>query len=416
VLGSLVSILSHAPTLAEALGQQPSLLDALIDSRVKADVPELGVYIQHIASATMGKPYEAQLDIVRQIVGDHRFALGVQLIEGHADPITVSRGYSDLAEAALITLADATIAEFRTAHGKVPDSELIILALGRFGGRALTHASDLDLIYLFTGDFLAESDGPKPLGATLYYTRLAQRISAAMSVPTASGRLYEVDTRLRPSGADGPMVVSVESFERYQHEAAWTWEHMALTRARVVYGSASGAATVDQGIAHVLMQQRDPAKLIADAGQMRRDMAAHKPAKGPLDVKMGEGGLVDLEFAVHVTQLRTRSGFDPDLDRAIMMLIEADAAPASTMAAYHLLARLLVVLRLAAPTGMPAPATEGLIAEICGLGDWDAIMTAMQAAQGDIARWWRTMQDSTVQDRPVQDRTVQDNIVQDSGE
>lgn len=392
VLGSLVSILSHAPTLAEALGRQPSLLDALIDSRVKADVPALDSVIQHMASSCMGKPYEMQLDAVRQIVGDHRFALGAQLIEGHADPLAVSRGYSDVAEAALTTLANATLAEFRAVHGQVPGSELIILALGRFGGRALTHASDLDLIYLFTGDFLAESNGPKPLGATLYYNRLAQRISAAMSVPTASGRLYDVDTRLRPSGADGPLVVSVDSFDRYQRENAWTWEHMALTRARVVYGSRFARLPVEETISTVLMQPRDSAKLISDAAQMRCDMAAHKPPTGPLDVKMGAGGLVDLEFAVHVTQLRHRTGFDANLDHAIRVLVGADLAPPAIYSAYQLLARLLVVLRLAAPSGIPATASQPVIAQMCGQADWDTLIAALEQAQAEVSDWWQSVQ------------------------
>src|SRR3546814_16119389 len=109
-------------------------------------------------------------------------------------------------------LAAATVAEFGVTHGRVPDSELVILALGRLGGRVLTHASDLDLIYLFTGDHLAESNGPRPLGATTYYNRLAQRVTAAMSVPTAAGKLYDIDTRLRPQGAQGPLVVPLDSF------------------------------------------------------------------------------------------------------------------------------------------------------------------------------------------------------------
>src|SRR5690606_8727029 len=119
-------------------------------------------------------------------------------------------------------LARATIAEFEAAHGQVPESELAILALGRLGGGALTHASDLDLVFVFTGDYLAESDGKKPLGAVTYYNRLAQRIIGALSVPTASGPLYEVDVRLRPSGAQGPLVVSLEGFRQYQENDAWT--------------------------------------------------------------------------------------------------------------------------------------------------------------------------------------------------
>ncbi len=398
VLGSLMAILSHAPTLAEALGRQPALLDSLIDQRVMDVMPDAMAILAQMREACVGKPYETVLDSVRQAVGDLRFQLGVQLIEGHGDPMSVSRGYSDVADAALLTLANATITEFQNVHGSVPDSELMIIALGRFGGQALTHASDLDLIYLFTGDYLAESDGAKPLGATLYYTRLAQRITAAMSVPTASGRLYDIDTRLRPSGADGPLVVSVDSFTRYQKESAWTWEHMALTRARIVYGSPPARKHLESAISDVLHIARDSQKLIADAVQMRTDMAAHKPAKGPLDVKMGDGGLVDLEFALHVTQLWHGRGFSPNIDDALAMLIADGLVPADIAAqlqsAYGLLARLLVVLRLAAPDGTANRESHAVIAQICGAESWATLMVKKQDAQNIIASWWRGIQRS----------------------
>ena len=392
VLGSLVMILSHAPTLADALAHQPSLIDSLIDQRVMDATPDAAAILAQMQQACVDKPYEIVLDVVRQIVGDMRFQLGVQLIEGHADPLIVSRGYSDVADAALNTLCAATLAVFQLQHGVVPNSELMILALGRYGGQALTHASDLDLIYLFTGDYLAESDGPKPLGATLYYTRLAQRITAAMSVPTASGRLYDVDTRLRPSGQDGPLVVSVDSFERYHRESAWTWEHMALTRARVVFGSASAAVALNRVIRTILHMPRNTRTLIADAVQMRRDMAKHKPPNGPLDVKMGSGGLVDLEFALHATQLQHNRGFTPIIDDALDMLLRENLAPLAVVAAYPVLARLLVVLRLAAPNGIAASESQSVIACICKFANWDALMAAQQAAQATIAAWWQDVQ------------------------
>ena len=141
-----------------------------------------------------------------------------------------------IAEAALAVLAEGATAEFERVHGRIADNELVIMGYGRLGGGLLTHASDLDLVFLFTGEHGAESDGARPLGGTLYFNRLSQRVIAALSVPTAEGALYEVDTRLRPSGAQGPIAVSLDSFERYQHEAAWTWEHMALTRARPIAG------------------------------------------------------------------------------------------------------------------------------------------------------------------------------------
>ncbi|HYD36421.1 MAG TPA: glutamine-synthetase adenylyltransferase, partial [Allosphingosinicella sp.] len=229
----LGTILSHAPALAEQLGRRPQLLDGLIDASAFAPAGSVEELIEDFSrSEREGEDYQLVLDRVRRRVNERRFALGVQLIVAHSDPIEAAEGYSRIAEAAINVLARAATAEFETRHGRVPGSELLILGLGRLGGEALTHASDLDLVYLFSGTHEAESDGPRPLRATDYFNRVAPRVTAALSVPTASGPLYDVDTRLRPSGTDGMLAVSLESFERYQQEQAWTWEHMALTRAR----------------------------------------------------------------------------------------------------------------------------------------------------------------------------------------
>jgi glutamate-ammonia-ligase adenylyltransferase len=271
----------------------------------------------------------------------------------------------------------------------VPGSELVILALGRMGGGALTHASDLDLIYLFTGDYSAESDGEKPLGAVLYYNRLAQRVSGALSVPTASGPLYEIDTRLRPSGTQGPLVVSLDGFARYQHEDAWTWEHMALTRARPVFGSAPAREATQDVIDSVLCGARPTRDVVADAITMRAEMAAHKPPKGPLDAKLSPGGLVDLEFAVHAVQLTHRAGFTPNLGAAIVALEALGLAPPGLSAAYDFLTRLLVTLRLVAPDAQPpAAATRALIARALGVEDWDAVVASFAATRQEVSDFW----------------------------
>jgi glutamate-ammonia-ligase adenylyltransferase len=281
------------------------------------------------------------------------------------------------------TLATAALEEFARAHGRVPDSELVILALGRFGGGAMTHASDLDLVYLFTGDFHAESDGVKPLGATLYYTRAASRVTAALSVATAAGPLYPVDTRLRPSGTQGPLVVSVASFARYQREEAWTWERMALTRARVVFGSSGARREVAAVIEDALRADRGR-DIAADARTMRAEMAAHKPAAGPLDAKLLPGGLVDLEFAIHTRQLVHRTGFDPDLGRAIDALIGAGLLPPAVRQAHDLLTRLLVTARLVAPDLREPPEPTGaLIARALGEPAW---LAAFAAARHEVSK------------------------------
>lgn len=385
-------VLSLAPALAEALGARAELIEGLIDSRA-FDAPASETQLRdEWAPGLAGLDYERLLDRVRDLVGERRFAYGVQLVAGSTDPLVVARGYSDVAEAAFGVLADATIAEFVGAHGRVSDSELLVLALGRFGGRALTHASDLDLIFLFTGDHLAESDGPRPLGATRYYNRLAQRVIAAMSVPTAAGKLYDVDTRLRPQGAQGPLVVTIDSFERYQREEAWTWEHMALLRARPIYGSMAARAAVEAIIGELLTRPRDRDALGRDAAGMRDKIAAHKPAKGPLDVKAGVGGLIDLEFAMQVTQLSNGRCCDPNIAAALGCLAKKGLAPAPICDAHGLLARMLVMLRLTAPEGAPAtPASRQLVANACGEADWPALLAAHDAARQEIADWWQSI-------------------------
>ncbi len=388
LLDHLVAILSHAPTLADALSQRAELLEGLIDASAFATSLSRDVIETRLRRAPANEAYEALLDRIRRETGELRFAIGAQLVEGVVDPLDASRGYGQLAETALGVLTDATIAEFEAAHGRIAGGELLILALGRFGGGALTHASDLDLIYLFTGDHLAESDGTRPLGATVYFNRLAQRVTAALSVPTAAGSLYEVDTRLRPQGAQGPLVCSVDSFARYQREDAWAWEHMALTRARAVYGSAAAREAVAQEIDAVLHRDRDEAQFRRDVARMRRDLHAHKPPGGPLDVKLGDGGLVDFEFCVHLLQLTHRCAFSPDLDVAIAALVERGLATAAHVNAGHLLSRMLVALRLMSRNSViDAEDTRARVAHCCGQADWRSLLAAQEAAQRCISQW-----------------------------
>ncbi|TCP92345.1 glutamate-ammonia-ligase adenylyltransferase [Sphingomonas sp. PP-CE-1A-559] len=385
----LAAILSHAPTLADDLGRRPDLLDGLIDATAFEPVGDVAALEAIMRAGEAGGDYQSRLDHVRRVVGELRFALGAQIVAGVSDPLDVAAGYARVAEAAIGVLATATIEEFAKVHGRVPDSELVVLALGRMGGAMLTHASDLDLIYLFTGDFAAESDGPKPLGATLYYNRLAQRLTGALSVATAAGPLYQIDTRLRPSGGQGPLVVTLDSFARYQREDAWTWEHMALTRARPVFGSAVARDAVAAIVRGVLEGDRPARDVIADARTMRSDMAAHKPPKGALDAKLLPGGLVDLEFATHVVQLVNKAGFDPNLGGAIDALIREELVPPSLRPAHDVLTRLLVTLRLVAPDAAPpGHATEDLIARAIGVTDWPAVVATLETTRQEVRQFW----------------------------
>ena len=389
-LGRLVAdILAVAPALADQLGRRPALLDGLIDASAFDPPPDVATLAAEYLRGDPGADYQQLLDRVRRRVNERRFALGTQIVAGAADPLVVAAGYARVAEGAIAALATVATAEYARTAGQVPGGELLILALGRLGGGALTHASDLDLIYLFTGDHLAESDGARPIGATTYFNRLAQRVTAALSVATPAGPLYDVDTRLRPSGAQGLLAVSIDSFARYQRENAWTWEHMALTRARPVFGSPAARAALDRLIRDVLRTPRDPAVLTADAVRMRGDIARHKPPAGPCDVKLMPGGLVDAEFAVHLLQLRHGIGLDPRLRAAMTQLAGAGLIDPAMAAAHALLTRMLVAMRLVSPDSTePPPASRATIALACGVADWPALIAARDAAQGLIAAEW----------------------------
>jgi glutamate-ammonia-ligase adenylyltransferase len=386
----LATILSHAPALAETLGRRPELLDGLIDASAFEPVGTVAALAARFAAADRrGEDYQMLLDRVRRRVNETRFALGAQIVLARDDPIAVGEGYARVAEAAIEVLADAAIAEFEKAHGQVPGARLVILGLGRLGGGVLTHASDLDLIYLFSGSHEAESDGPKPLRATDYFNRLAPRVGAALSVPTAAGPLYEVDTRLRPSGKDGLLAVSLDSFADYQREKAWTFEHMALTRARPVYGSEADKAALAGIVADVLRIERDPARVAADADRMRLEIARHKQARGPFDIKLGAGGLIDLEFAIHTLQLSHRVGLVPHLPRAIRSLIDAGLVPPEIAGAHRLLVHMLITLRLVSPdSAEPPAASRDLVARACGTEGWEELLAAHAVARQTVSRLW----------------------------
>ncbi len=209
-------------------------------------------------------------------------------------------------------------------------------------------------------------------------------------MPTAEGALYEVDTRLRPSGEQGPPAASLDSFVRYQAEQAWTWEHMALCRARPLYGSPEGRAALDAAVQEVLTSPRDPAKLRTDVIEMRARMAQHKPGKGALDVKLARGGLVDLEFLVHHAQLASGKGLDPRMGMAIAALVKAGQLPADLVQAYGVLARFLVAARLLAPDSLDPPEAARLaLVRSCGYGGWEELTAALRQARRQVAAAWQ---------------------------
>jgi glutamate-ammonia-ligase adenylyltransferase len=286
------------------------------------------------------------------------------------------------------------VREFEGAHGRIAGAELLILGLGRLGGCELTHASDLDLIYLHTADPDARSEGAKPLGPNDYFNRLASRVTAALSVPTAAGPLYDVDIRLRPGGAKGMLVISLDAFEQYQRSEAWTWEHMALCRARPVFGSPELRERASSMIREILKTSREPTQILADAVKMRADMERHKPPASELDVKLGPGGLVDLEFAVHCLQLTRRTAFEPVLDKALETLVGEGLIETNIIEAQKLLTRMLVMMRLVAPGDIkPTADTWQMVAEACGAPTWDELLAEHDSARQSVHDLWDRIKD-----------------------
>ena len=389
LLERLAAILSLAPTLADGLASRPELFDPLIDtgaSELPGSVEEI---VADLARVDFGEDYEALLDRVRRRVGEWRFLLGVQLIEAARDPLEIGAALSRVAEAAIVVLGKAAEAEFARAHGRFADGEMVVLGLGRLGGGELTHLSDLDIVFLHQQPDTGESDGERPLSVSHYYNRLAQRFTAALSVPTAAGALYDVDTRLRPSGTQGPLAVSLDRFEHYQREEAWAWEHMALTRARPIYGTPPMRERVEALVRDILMQKRDAAQLRESILAMRDEMARHKAPLGPLDLKLVRGGLVDCEFIVHFLQLRDRVALSPSLSEAIDTLCDAGLLSGELQSAHELMARTLIAARMLAPDGKtPPPAAATALARAARQTSWAALERALATARTVVAAEW----------------------------
>jgi [glutamine synthetase] adenylyltransferase / [glutamine synthetase]-adenylyl-L-tyrosine phosphorylase len=204
----------------------------------------------------------------------------------------------------IAALLKRVIEAFAAEHGRIRGGRVAVVALGKLGSREMTAASDLDLmlIYDFPTD-ASESDGRKPLGPTLYYARLTQRLISALTAPTKAGRLYEVDMRLRPSGRQGPLATQFASFKLYQQDEAETWEHMALTRARLVAGDASLGADIAKTVRQTLTRERDAAKIAHETRAMRALIAREKGDRDVWDLKLAAGGLIDIEFVAQYVQL-----------------------------------------------------------------------------------------------------------------
>jgi len=313
LLKLIATIMGAAPRLAQIITRRPHVFDGLLDPALMTDLPNRAYLSARLTAFLQGVTvYESVLDRLRIFAAEQKFLIGVRLLAGSIDAGRAGKAFSDLADLTIGAALEAVQDEFAEKHGRVPGGKVAILGLGKLGSRELTAGSDVDLILLYDHKEAGEeSDGEKPLAASHYFARLTQRLIAAVSAPTAEGVLYELDLRLRPSGNKGPVATHIEAFRKYQEKDAWTWEHMAMTRARCVAGDADFCAEVDREVREVLERPRDAAKVFAEASDMRKTIEKEKPPKDVWDLKLAKGGIVDLEFIAQSAVLTGNTDLKP---------------------------------------------------------------------------------------------------------
>ncbi|MHA1566865.1 MAG: bifunctional [glutamine synthetase] adenylyltransferase/[glutamine synthetase]-adenylyl-L-tyrosine phosphorylase, partial [Alphaproteobacteria bacterium] len=275
LLTLVAEIMGGSPALASWLSHNPLLLDGVLDESFFSHLRDKATMAGELEDQLVqARDMQDVLDLSRRWANDAKFQVGVQILRQIADIDAAGQALSDIADSVIEALLPRITTEFAERHGHCPGRGLAVVALGKLGSRELTATSDLDLVLLYDlPDSNAISDGDKPLPAQVYYQRLGQRLITALTAMTGEGKLYEVDMRLRPSGNKGPLAVSLEGFEQYQLKSAWTWEHQALTRARVVFGEPRMRAQIAAIIRDVLCQQRDNDELLVAVDDMRTRMA-----------------------------------------------------------------------------------------------------------------------------------------------
>ncbi len=308
LLELLVRIMGAAPRLSDIITRKPHVFDGLLDPAIYRDIPTLDYLADRLEAFMDGQfGYEEKLDRLRIFGSEQKFLIGVRMLTGALPPVSAGHALSNLADLLLAWTFDLVKLEFARRHGSIEGGEVALLGLGKLGSRELTAGSDIDLILLYDHpEDAVESDGEKPLHPSQYYSRLTQRLIAAVSAPTAEGVLYELDLRLRPSGNKGPVATRLAAFEKYQAEEAWTWEHMAMTRGRAVAGDPDVTARVDMALETVLSASRDLRKVDKDVAEMRALIEQEKSPKGPYDFKLMPGGLIDLEFIAQSAAMTRR--------------------------------------------------------------------------------------------------------------
>src|ERR1700726_2544591 len=391
-------ILGAAPRLGDMLARQPQIMDGLIDPRFFGAMPDQRELSARLAATLVdANSYEELLDRLRLFGQESLFLIGARILSGTVSAQQASVAFADVAEGIVHTVHGLVSDQFAAQHCRIKGQETAILAMGRLGGREMTAASDLDLILLY--DFEHEqpdSDGARSLQGAHYFARFTQRLISSFTTRTNHGVLYEVDMRLRPSGRAGPVASHLSSFAEYQDREAWTWEHMALTRARVISSSPDFRVKIEKIIRDVLTRPRDAASVANDVAEMRHAIALEKGEDDVWDLKYAAGGMVDIDFIAQYLQL-VHAAKQPDildvstlgvLDNAARLGVLPQAAVEILRTAAHLYHDLTQILRLCVTERFkPETAGEDLLRIMARAGDapdFSSLEARVKETQTDV--------------------------------
>jgi glutamate-ammonia-ligase adenylyltransferase len=393
-------ILGAAPRLADMLARQPQIMDGLIDPRFFGAMPDQRELSARLAATLAdADSYEEFLDRLRLFGQESLFLIGTRILSGTVSASQASVAFADVAAGIVDTVHGLVTGRFAAQHGRIKRQETAILAMGRLGSREMTASSDLDLILLYDFDHdEPDSDGARSLQGAHYFARFTQRLISAFTTRTNYGVLYDVDMRLRPSGRAGPVASRLDSFAQYQDREAWTWEHMALTRARVISASPPFRDRIEAIIREVLTRPRDAASVAVDVADMRRAVALEKGEDDVWDIKYAAGGMLDVDFIAQYLQL-VHAADKPDilnvgtlqvLDSALRLGVLPQSSAEILRSATRLYHDLTQILRLCVNDKFkPEIAGEDLLRIMARAGDapdFSSLEARVRETQAEVRR------------------------------
>jgi glutamate-ammonia-ligase adenylyltransferase len=398
-------ILGAAPRLGDMLARQPQIMDGLIDPRFFGAMPDRHELSARLAATLAdANSYEEFLDRLRLFGQESLFLIGTRILSGTVSAQQASVAFADVAEGIVHTVHGLVTDRFAAQHGRIKGQETAIVAMGRLGSREMTASSDLDLILLYDFDpEYPDSDGARSLHGAHYFARFTQRLISAFTTRTNYGVLYEVDMRLRPSGRAGPVASHLKSFAEYQDREAWTWEHMALTRARVISSSPDFRRKIEKIIREVLTRPRDAVSVASDVAEMRRAVALEKGEDDIWDLKYAAGGMVDIDFIAQYLQL-VHAASKPDildvstlhvLDNAARLGVLPQSAAEVLRSATRLYHDLTQILRLCVSERFkPETSGEDLLRVMARAGDapdFSSLEARVKETESEVRRVFRDL-------------------------